>query len=52
MAKKNPDSEVIGLDIVSGALEANRSRANKEGITNLSFVSYDGFDCGLEWHHI
>ena len=48
MAKNNPDSEVIGLDIVSETLEANRFRANKEGIMHLSFVSYDGIDFPFE----
>ena len=48
MAKNNPDIEVIGLDIVSDTLRANRSRANKEGIKNLTFVSYDGIDFPFE----
>ena len=48
MAKNNPDSEVIGLDIVSDTLEVNRSGVNKEGIKNLSFVSYDGIDFPFE----
>ena len=48
MAKNNPDSEVVGLDIVSDALESNRSRVNKEGIKNLSFVNYDGIDFPFE----
>ena len=48
MAKNNPDIEVIGLDIVSDTLRANRSRANKEGIKNLIFVSYDGIDFPFE----
>ena len=39
MAKNNPDSEVIGLDIV---------RANEERIKNLSFVRYDGIDFPFE----
>ena len=48
MAKNNPDSEVIGLDIVSDTLEANRSKANEERIKNLSFVRYDGIDFPFE----
>lgn len=44
IAMNNPGCEVIGLDIVNAALEANRKRADAEGITNLSFVSYDGID--------
>ena len=48
MAKNNADSEVIGLDIVSDTLEANRSKANEERIKNLSFVRYDGIDFPFE----
>lgn len=48
MAKNNPGSEVIGLDIVSYMLEANRSRANKEAIKNLLFVIYDGINFPFE----
>ena len=44
IAKNNPGCKVIGLDIVNAALEANRTRADVEGITNLSFVSYEGID--------
>ena len=44
IAKNNPCCDVIGLDIVNSALEANRARAVSEGIKNLSFVSYDGID--------
>ena len=44
IAKNNPCCDVIGLDIVNSALEANRARAVAEGIKNLSFVSYDGID--------
>ena len=43
-AKNNPDCDVTGLDIVNTALESNRTRAEAEGIKNLSFVSYDGID--------
>ena len=42
IAKNNPCCDVVGLDIVNSALEANRARAVAEGIKNLSFVSYDG----------
>ena len=48
MAREDPDCEVIGLDIVSGALEAGRARAEAEGIRNLSFVNYDGMDFPFE----
>ena len=44
IAKNNPCCDVVGLDIVNSALEANRARAVAEGIKNLSFVSYDGID--------
>ncbi len=46
--KNNPGCDVIGLDIVNTALEANRTRADSEGIRNLSFVSYDGIDFPFE----
>ena len=48
IAKNNPGCDVIGLDIVNAALEANRTRADVEGIKNLSFVSYDGIDFPFE----
>ena len=48
IAKNNPGCYVIGLDIVNAALEANRARAVAEGITNLSFISYDGIDFPFE----
>ena len=48
IAKNNPGCDVIGLDIVNAALEANRTRADSEGIKNLSFVSYDGIDFPFE----
>ncbi len=48
IARSNPGCDVIGLDIVNAALEANRARADAEGIKNLSFVSYDGIDFPFE----
>lgn len=39
IAKNNPGCDVIGLDIVNAALEANRTRADVKGIKNLSFSS-------------
>lgn len=48
LAKDNPGCEIIGLDIVCDALEANRARAKAEGVKNLSFVSYDGVDFPFE----
>ncbi len=44
VARNNPGCEVIGLDIVSEALDSNRCRAKKEEINNLTFVNYDGTD--------
>ena len=48
IAKNNPGCEVVGLDIVSEVLKANRARADEEGMKNLSFVSYDGIDFPFE----
>ena len=48
IAKNNPGCDVIGQDIVNAALEANRKRADAEGIKNLTFVSYDGIDFPFE----
>ena len=48
IAKNNRSCEVIGLDIVCEALVVNRTRTEAEGITNLSFVSYDGMDFPFE----
>ncbi|MBP5156816.1 MAG: class I SAM-dependent methyltransferase [Treponema sp.] len=44
IARNNPSCDVVGLDIVSEALESNRARAAGEGLRNVSFVSYDGID--------
>ena len=44
IAKENRSCKVVGLDIVSKALEVNRERADRENLSNLSFVSYDGID--------
>lgn len=41
-AQKLPSAEITGLDIVEKALETNRLRAERDGMTNLRFVSYDG----------
>ncbi len=48
LAKNNPECEIVGLDIVSAALEANRARTDADGIKNLSFVSYDGINFPFE----
>lgn len=48
IAENNPDCEVIGLDIVSGALTVNCSKAEEKRVNNLSFVSYDGIHFPFE----
>ena len=48
IAEGNPDCEVTGLDIVSDAIDVNRSRAQEAGLNNMSFVSYDGIDFPFE----
>ena len=48
IARNNPGCKVIGLDIVSEALDSNRCRAKKEEINNLTFVNYDGTDFPFE----
>ncbi|MBR5372558.1 MAG: class I SAM-dependent methyltransferase [Oscillospiraceae bacterium] len=42
IAREHPDITVTGLDIVEQALDANRAAAEKDGLRNLQFVSYDG----------
>ena len=42
VAKKYPEAEIVGLDIVKKALVANTERAEKENIGNIKFISYDG----------
>ncbi len=37
-----PGSSVTGLDILPKTIERNRAKAQAEGLTNLSFVCYDG----------
>jgi len=48
IAKKNVSCEVTGLDIVKEALEANRIKAEKEGLKNITFVNYNGIDFPFE----
>ncbi len=48
IAKNNPHCEVMGLDIVVNALKKNQTKANQEGLKNLSFVHYDGIDFPFE----
>lgn len=44
IAEKFPEAVIVGLDIVEGALEMNRIKAEKESIRNISFVTYDGIN--------
>ena len=44
IAQKYPYISIIGLDIVEKALEANRIKAKKENIKNISFMTYNGLD--------
>lgn len=48
IAKRFPEAFVAGLDIVTETLEASQKRAEKEGIYNLSFASYDGIEFPFE----
>ncbi len=48
IAKSNASCKIIGLDIVLNTLAANRVRADKEGLRNLSFVCYDGIEFPFE----
>lgn len=42
IARKYPDSSVIGLDIVPETLKRNREKARAEKLYQLSFISYEG----------
>lgn len=44
LAERNPQAEVVGLDIVEQALDENRKRAIEEGLDNLHFFSYNGME--------
>ena len=44
IAIKHPECTVIGVDIVVKALEKNREKAMKQGLSSITFVSYDGVD--------
>jgi SAM-dependent methyltransferase len=48
LAKKYPDSKVVGLDIDEKQMEINRSIAEKNGLTNLEFRVGDIAEMGLE----
>ncbi len=42
LAKKYPNTKMIGLDIVEKTLQQNKEKAKHEKLSNLSFVVYDG----------
>lgn len=42
IAGRQPDAEVVGLDIVEKALVENRKRAAAEGLDHLHFINYNG----------
>ena len=42
IAVKNPDCQIVGLDIVAEALKKNKVKAAEQALSNIDFVSYDG----------
>lgn len=42
IAEKYPNAFIFGLDIVEKALEINRVKAEKQRISNINFITYDG----------
>ena len=48
LASQYPDIEVVGIDIVEQTLRMNQERAKLEGLSNLTFVSYDGVEFPFE----
>ena len=44
LAKMNPSSDIVGLDIAVNTLIRNRERAEIEGLNNLKFVNYEGIE--------
>lgn len=48
LAKKNKNISVVGLDIVSDTLERNNIKAKEDGLDNIEFVSYEGYDFPFE----
>ncbi len=44
IAKKYPNTTIIGLDIVEKALEVNRFKAKEKNVQNISFITYDGIN--------
>ena len=51
IAENHPGCQVIGLDIVSNAIDVNRKIAEEKGLDDLSFVSYDGIDFPFDDGH-
>lgn len=47
IARRFPNVTVYGLDIVEEALQENRSRAAKENLQNIQFISYEGMNFPL-----
>lgn len=48
MARLNPNAEVVALDIVTETLMRNTESAKEQGLSNLSFVNYDGITFPFE----
>jgi ubiquinone/menaquinone biosynthesis C-methylase UbiE len=48
IAKKYPNVNVTGLDIVEQALVKNQEKAKDEGLNHLEFISYDGMEFPFE----
>lgn len=48
LARSFKDISVTGLDIVEKTLENDQMKANEEGLSNISFVSYNGTDFPFE----
>ncbi|MBS7007436.1 class I SAM-dependent methyltransferase [Anaerostipes sp.] len=48
IAENFSDIFITGLDIVDKTLEANRMKAEKEGIRNIEFTAYDGVSFPFE----
>lgn len=43
MARRFPDSAVTGIDIAGHSIRLNRELQQEQGLKNLEFISYDGF---------
>ena len=40
-----PEGEAVGLDHSETVLEEGRKEAGKQGVTNVTFVKGDAYDC-------